>query len=238
MPPYKSLFLGACAVGYFATNYNTSYTTDIPSDFTKTKSMKIVNPNFKRFTSEIFSYEFDTKKSNEQVLASFTKGFFSGPSMFLERLILCTFLKGKGQITAFTSLNDIDFSAKKPLFIAPFAIFPEDKSRKIIWNSNEIPTNNLLQKGTLVYGTFNLIGCEKDSNSWSADFAFGSDVNQFSGFHRFKVIRTARDRVRVTFQGTICNPVEDADPPIQILRLIHYFYAKSLFNDAIRQMKS
>lgn len=202
--------------------------------------MAVVNPERHRFDTEMYSYTLTTPKSDEQVLASFTRGFFGGPILFPERTILRYVLHGRGQITAFSKLSKVDLATKKILGPGPMALFEEDSSDvKKIWRASEIPTQSVLPVGSYLYGAFQVTDVEFSGESAEShiDFGFGSDVNKFAGFHRFLVQRLADNRVTVSFRGVVCNPTKDTGSPVAFLRPLHLIYAKLLFNDAIRAIQ-
>ncbi|KEF51324.1 uncharacterized protein A1O9_12674 [Exophiala aquamarina CBS 119918] len=190
----------------------------------------VVNPRRHQVTSDTRSIQFHlppskTQYSDEQILATFVKGFFGGWVFAAEGALL---------------------GAVKRI--------PKSREESIIWSSKALDEKTLPALHATLFGAFQLVDRCLDvattnvvhtpAQSSYVDFAFGSDESSFAGAHRFIVHRDHKpgarggDVIRITFASMVCNPTQNKPMFLASLYAFHRFYAQLLFREAVAHVFS
>lgn len=129
--------------------------------------------------------------------------------------------------------------------------FERSPNERLIWRASEIPKSNFVAIGDIIFGAFKMTDCHlqdpSDLNSSYVDFCFGSDESRFGGCHRFVIVRvpsaelkeaedSMEEQVEVLLEHFRCNPKVDVDSWAEYIPWFHYWYAKVLFADAVRNL--
>lgn len=186
--------------------------------------------------------------SDEQILATFVKGFFGGWVFAPEGALLSAF-----------HLNLVDFSGMCGyLILIDFADrvlgIPKPSSESLIWSQNALDESILPPLHTALFGAFQVVDrfvedahAKRAANiaqSSYVDFAFGSDNSSFAGVHRFTVHRDNKsgpgdsDVISITFASMACNPIQSKPRIPGILYTFHKFYAQLLFREGVAKVLS
>ncbi|KAM0274365.1 hypothetical protein ACHAQH_007902 [Verticillium albo-atrum] len=165
--------------------------------------------------------------SDEALLAAFVRGFFGGKVFAPERTLL--------KIVKLDLLNYPDLK--------------RSASAAHVWDVNQLEGDELLPLSSIYFGGFQISdihvhqpdhvpdrSAETESN---IDFVFGSSQGNFSGSHRFSVLRTESDptSIRIRSAHTSCNPTGDKLSMPDFMGPLHNFYAMVLFREAVGEVK-
>ncbi|KAG4439023.1 hypothetical protein IFR05_005487 [Cadophora sp. M221] len=202
------------------------------------KSLSIVNPN--SHISDPDSISIKLLKSeigglkDEEILAKFLKGFFSGWSFLPER----TYLGALGLMgRTFIPVGFTDVQTGGPLLPSP----------------NDLSKTKLPEKySKLFHGNFMVLDVkirdqdpknldEKSEESLESyvDIAFGDDRKGFAGFHRLEVSRdeeSGEGGTTLCYSSIACNPSVKKFPMPRILFSFHRWYGMCLFRDGVEMV--
>ncbi|KAI0097340.1 hypothetical protein GGR51DRAFT_553186 [Nemania sp. FL0031] len=191
--------------------------------------------------------QFKNNASDEEILARFTKGFFTGLAFTPERWLLSAIPFSITDIPAIQKTLAIrSQNAVQPLIVGPE-----------IWDPSSISTKSTPSVASLLFGNFlvldsslltraqrnqlpdNYILYAKPSHAF-VEFAWGGERLGLVGSHRFEVSRCkisqpagAEEFVKLTFSTLSCIPTTGLPPP-NYLMWFHVLYSKFLFSDGIR----
>ena len=167
----------------------------------------LVNPRGHRIWEDARSIVIDAPDAtDEAILATFMRGFFTGPAFAPER------------------------TALRLLGLKIFW-YPRFKTANIpAWKVSELP-NGLFPVGTLLWGVFMVADVRLDTEEKTVDILFNSSEGTFAGCHRLSVQRGGKG-VKLGLECVVCNPSVDADPALSWTRPFHDWYAMLLFRDA------
>jgi len=229
------------------------------------RSLEIVNPrnhqarfdtrSITLLKSEFARKESDKSKyiSDEEILASFVKGFFGGWSFTPERGMLAMlrnmgrkfieakFSKISPRKTAINTLDGLSKTKLLPkgtlLFGGNFLILDIHISPNSVISASkslpELAPASVFEPSRLVSNKL------EDPNISYIDVGFGSNERDFSGVHRFEVKRhpaaqeERKEEVTICFSSMSCNPSSNKPPFPNAIFKFHCWYAMSLFRDGI-----
>ncbi|KAE8356509.1 hypothetical protein BDV28DRAFT_126763 [Aspergillus coremiiformis] len=209
--------------GPFFESLRQSYTTSpVSSEFLRSSSSGFINPRHHVVTTSCVTQHLSESEiarlSDEEVLALFTTGFFSGFVFACERSIL-------------------NMGGWR-LLPVQFSNFEDDLAAITIWDHTKIPSTRLLPLGSRLFGSFKLIDKHLSISSGSepsyVDYGFGSDRFAFGGCHRVQISRSPQPEIQL--QQFICNPSKNSPPAMRYLDRFHSVYEKLLFADGIRSV--
>ncbi|KAI0537191.1 hypothetical protein GGR58DRAFT_472918 [Xylaria digitata] len=214
----------------------------------------VVTPNRHRGLQENYSLliparRFQNDVSDEEILARFTKGFFSGLAFTPERLLLSAIPFPITDIPAIENTLAIRSQTATPGFV----VGPE------IWDLSSISPKSTPSVASLLFGNFLVLDSSlltiaqrnqlpndyilhaKPSHAF-VEFAWGGEGLGLVGSHRFEVsrykVKQATDDeefVKITFSTLSCRPKTGLAPPNYLLWL-HVLYSRFLFSDGIRSV--
>ncbi|KAI1308540.1 hypothetical protein F5Y03DRAFT_350114 [Xylaria venustula] len=215
-------------------------------------AISIVAPKGHRGVQENYSLLIPAKRfkdgvSDEEILARFTKGFFSGPAFTPERWLLSA---APIQLTDVAAIKK-GFAARSQNGILSLTVGPE------IWNPASISPKSTPSFASLLFGNFLTL----DSSSLThtqreqlpgdyyqhpkpphafVEFAYGSEGLGLVGTHRFEVSRQdekqatgTEEFVKITFSCIVCKPKTGLAPSGYLMQF-HILYSKFLFSDGIK----
>ncbi|KAF7515739.1 hypothetical protein G7054_g14442 [Neopestalotiopsis clavispora] len=191
--------------------------------------------------------------SDEEILARFNRGFFSGPAFTLERWLLCGFHLSLHSIPEV--LEALNRSLKPPA--TGFAVHPTSWSRDL----STLSATSIPSVGSLFFGNFLVL----DSSSLSLaqrrnvfaespeykppsfpfiEWVFRGDGVAVASSHRFEVTRERsldgaaepEDFVKITFSHVSCSPKTGDEIWGGRITALHILYSKCLFSDGMRQV--
>ncbi|KAI0965087.1 hypothetical protein F4678DRAFT_453816 [Xylaria arbuscula] len=215
-------------------------------------AISIVAPKEHSGTQENYSLLIPAKRfkdsvSDEEILARFTKGFFSGPVFTPERWLL------SGAPIQLTDIEAIKkrFATRSQNSILSLAVGPE------IWNTASISPKSTPSFASLLFGNFltldsslltrnqrdqlpdDYIQHPKPPHAF-VEFAYGSEWLGLVGTHRFEVSRHdekqatgTEEFVKVTFSCIVCKP-KTGLALSSYLMWFHILYSRFLFSDGIK----
>ncbi|KZP18702.1 hypothetical protein FIBSPDRAFT_863487 [Athelia psychrophila] len=219
--------------------------------------MAITNPRHHMTATDMFTLRLSPSqirrvgtKTDEELLARMTKGFFGGwiflPELALFRLLLVG--KAKDRTVGFSALEpeiipDSPFEAKNAFMgiINTFSSSPSGTGPTRVWKPEDIPTKALLPDKAILYGGFQVVDHRCPSippalsddvplaeqiGSW-VDISFGSDTAPFTGCHRLEVLRPRRRSLggpeQIENSGGVIDIHADSEEESQVvLRLSHF----------------
>ncbi|TGO62766.1 hypothetical protein BCON_0017g00060 [Botryotinia convoluta] len=156
-------------------------------------------------------------RSDEEILATFTRGFFTGWMFTPERYLIAS-LRSLG-------MKFIPCGYSK---ISPGPILQlESLSDKTL-----PPKDSLLFDGNFMV-LFTKIEDSKPRDCPSCiEIGYGDDRKQFSGMHSFELIH-GRDGATIWYSSVSCNPTINKRPFSNWVFAFHRWYARTLFRDGI-----
>ncbi|KAI0197630.1 hypothetical protein F4808DRAFT_473661 [Astrocystis sublimbata] len=216
-------------------------------------SISIVAPKKHPGIQESYSLSIPVKRfennvSDEEILARFTKGFFSGLAFAPERRLL--------SILPFSGLTDIPaikntLASRSQNSLSDLVVGPD------IWNPSSISPKATPSVASLLFGTFLVLDSSlvtpaqrdrlpgdytqhaKPPHAF-VDFAYGGERLGLVGSHRFEVSRhevkqgsETEEYVKMTFSAVAGNP-NSGLAPSRFLLWFHVLYSYLLFSDGIR----
>ncbi|KAK2768395.1 hypothetical protein FQN54_000250 [Arachnomyces sp. PD_36] len=234
------------------------YTHSVDQDFLTSSTFNYINPKHHHVAStdtlsQTLPPSSISGRSDEEILASFTKGFFGGPVFAFESFLL-------------------RYGGWR-LIPAGFTGFQDDPSATTIWSLSDVPSTHLLPIGSTLFGSFKVLDkstlttTEPPQSTTASkshvDYAYGSDTFTFAGCHRFVVIRdqppyptttttsttdAAADEekeppdantshpqvITIQLQGFRCNPLQNKPSVLNFIETFHYIYAKALFANGMQ----
>ncbi|KAI1116387.1 hypothetical protein F5Y14DRAFT_406461 [Nemania sp. NC0429] len=215
--------------------------------------ISIVAPGQHRGIQENYSLlipakRFKSNVSDEEILARFTKGFFSGLAFTPERLLLITAPFRLTDISAIkTALGSRSHTSTPSLVIEPE-----------IWDTSSISPKSTPSLGSLLFGGFlaldssSLTQAQRDQLPGDyirhpkpphafIEFAWGGEGLGLVGSHRFEVSRQevkqaaeTEEFVKITFSSVSCKPKTGLAPAESLALGFHILYSRFLFSDGIR----
>ncbi|KAI0906259.1 hypothetical protein F4824DRAFT_445705 [Ustulina deusta] len=187
---------------------------------------------------------FKSNVSDEEILARFTKGFFSGFAFTPERWLLTTTRPRLTDIPAIKTALAI--RSRNSLVVGPD-----------IWDPSSISPKSTPSFGSLLFGNFltldssllthaqrdqlpdDYIRHPKPSHAF-VEFAWGGERISLVGSHRFEVSRhevkqaaETEEFVKITFSSVACKPETGLGPSI-FIQWFHVLYSRLLFSDGIK----
>ncbi|KAI1757922.1 hypothetical protein F4782DRAFT_475709 [Xylaria castorea] len=199
------------------------------------------------FSLLIPASRFKSGVSDEEILARFTKGFFSGLAFTPERWILRTIP------FSLTSIPDIKkaLAKRSQNNTSGLVVGPN------IWDPSCISSKSTPSVASLLFGNFlaldssllthaqrdqlpdDYIRHAKPSHAF-VEFAWGGEGLGLAGSHRFEVSRhevkqaaETDEFVKITFSCVACRP-QTGQPPSSYILWFHLLYARILFSDGIK----
>ncbi|ATZ54171.1 hypothetical protein BCIN_10g01900 [Botrytis cinerea B05.10] len=156
-------------------------------------------------------------RSDEEILATFTHGFFAGWVFTPERYLIAS-LRSLGM-----KFIPCGYSRMSP---GP------------ILELESLSDKTLPPKGSLLFGgNFMVLFTKTDGdtrrNSPSCvEIGYGDDRKQFSGMHSFELIHE-RDGAIIWYSSVSCNPTVNKRPFPDWVFTFHRWYARTLFRDGV-----
>ncbi|KAI1157456.1 hypothetical protein F5B18DRAFT_645022 [Nemania serpens] len=216
-------------------------------------AISVVTPKQHRGLEENYSLlipakRFQSKVSDEEILARFTKGFFSGLAFTPERWLLITAPFRLTDISAITTA----LTSRSQKGNSSLAVGPE------IWDRSSISPKLTPSFGSLLFGGFLTLGSSLLTQAQQdqlpddhvrhpkpphafIEFAFGGERLGLVGSHRFEVSRQevkqatgTEDFVKITFSSVVCEPKNGLGPSNKLLLWFHVLYSRFLFSDGVR----
>ncbi|KAI0812085.1 hypothetical protein GGR55DRAFT_640393 [Xylaria sp. FL0064] len=214
-------------------------------------SMSIVAPKKHNGIRESYSLLIPAKRfkgsvSDEEILARFTQGFFSGLAFTPERWFLSTV---PFRLTDMSAIKK-SLAIRSQIGASSFVVGPE------IWDPAAISSKSTPSFASLLFGNFLVL----DSSSLTraqrdqlpddyvrhakpphafVELAYGSEGLGLVGSHRFEVSRHeakqdegTEELVKITFSAVVCKPTGLA--PSRYLTWFHILYSNFLFSDGIK----
>ncbi|KAI9646041.1 hypothetical protein NHQ30_005479 [Ciborinia camelliae] len=158
------------------------------------------------------------ERSDEEILATFTRGFFAGWIFTPERYLIAS-LRSVG-------LKFLPCGFSRIPSPGPLLDLESVSSRALP------PPHSLLFGGSFMV-LFTKSEPDPLANSPSCvEIGFGDDRKQFSGMHSFELIHED-DGVTIWYSSVSCNPMVDRPLVPDWAFSLHRFYARSLFRDGI-----
>ncbi|KAI1196399.1 hypothetical protein F5X97DRAFT_305431 [Nemania serpens] len=216
-------------------------------------AISIITPNQHHGLQENYSLlipakRFQSNVSDEEILARFTKGFFSGLAFTPERWLLKT---APFRLTDISAIRKA-LASRSQKGISSLVVGPK------IWNRSSISPKSTPSFGSLLFGGFLaldsslLAPAEQDQLPDDyvrhpkpphafIEFAYGGEGLGLVGSHRFEVSRKevkqamgTEEFVKITFSGVVCKPKPGLGPSNSLLLWFHILYSRFLFSDGIR----
>ncbi|KAI0427613.1 hypothetical protein F5Y09DRAFT_315732 [Xylaria sp. FL1042] len=215
-------------------------------------SMSIVAPKYHNGIRESYSLLIPAKRfkgsvSDEEILARFTKGFFSGLVFTPERWFLSTI---PFRLTDTSAIKKaLAMRSQNP--ISSLVVGPE------IWDPKSISPKSTPSFASLLFGNFltldsslmtqaqrdqlpdDYIRHVKPPHAF-VELAYGGEGLGLVGSHRFEVSRhevkqgtETEEFVKITFSAVVCKPKTGLAPP-SYLTWFHVLYSRFLFSDGIK----
>ncbi|TEY53590.1 hypothetical protein BOTCAL_0244g00180 [Botryotinia calthae] len=142
-------------------------------------------------------------RSDEEILAAFTRGFFAGWTFTPERYLIAS-LRSLGPILELESLSDKTLP----------------------------PKGSLLFGGNFMVLFTKTDGDRRQKSPSCVEIGYGDDRKQFSGMHSFELIHE-RDGAIIWYSSVSCNPTVNKRPFPDWVFTFHRWYARTLFRDGI-----
>ncbi|PYH40170.1 uncharacterized protein BP01DRAFT_351909 [Aspergillus saccharolyticus JOP 1030-1] len=229
---------------FFRSLFHSSLTAAVRPEFLTSSSARYVNPRQHTTGGDCITQTIPSSwiagRSDEQVLALFTSGFFGGFVFALEWLLL-TAAGGRILPVGYTGFTR------------------DAQAARTLWRQVDVSDSYLHPIGTCLFGTFMVLDkhigpqselIENDQRTSWVDYGFGSDKSSFAGCHRFQITTTrahqgegkckigssTETRVQIELLGFHCNPQTNQPGAPEILKLFHWGYAKMLFANGVQSV--
>ncbi|KAH8156214.1 hypothetical protein CIB48_g12037 [Xylaria polymorpha] len=215
-------------------------------------AISVVTPKQHRGVQENYSLlipakRFPSNVSDEEILARFTKGFFSGLAFTPERWILSTI---PFRLTDMLAIKKA-LASRSQNSTPGLVVGPE------IWDTSSISPKSTPTLASLLFGTFlaldssSLTQAQRDRLPEDythhakpphafVEFAYGGEGIGLVGSHRFEVSRQevkqaaeTEEFVKITFSAVVCKQKTGLAPSSFAL-WFHVLYSRFLFSDGIR----
>lgn len=189
-------------------------------------------------------------RSDEEILATFLKGFYSGWAFTPERGLITSFgTFGRTMVPSgfsgiisplsephlVTSVNNLGIRANGPEILSPRGIsrtsLPEKSTRML--GGNAVVLESHVNPGSFT---------KEASIPSFLEIGFGSDRGELAGMHRFelshdlKSIGVEEGAVELWFSSVTCNPVVDKILFPTWAFGVYKLYARSLFRDGVAEV--
>jgi len=169
--------------------------------------------------------------SDEEILARFLKGFFSGWSFLPERTYLGALgLMGRCLIPVrFTGAHTDGSWLSSPNDLSKTKL-PEKYSKLFHGNFMVLDVKIRDQNQSIPDGT-----PDKSPESY-VDVAFGDDRRGFAGFHRLEISRDDKSNntgATLCYSSMACNPSVNQFPLPEFMFSFHRWYGMCLFRDGV-----
>ncbi|KAI1827718.1 hypothetical protein F4861DRAFT_331387 [Xylaria intraflava] len=187
--------------------------------------------------------------SDEEILARFTKGFFSRLSFTPERLLLSVFpfslLTDVQAIKETLALRSQDTASELvvgPVISDPASISPKTTPSvlSLLFRNFLVLDSSLMTPAQRSQLPGDYARHARPPHAY-VDFAWGGEGLGLVGCHRFEVRRRkieqdadAEEAVEITFSSVSCLPRTGLAPSSGLLLRFHVLYSRLLFSDGIR----
>lgn len=117
-----------------------------------------------------------------------------------------------------------------------------------VWDTKLLEEDALPALHTRLFGAFQVARIDlsalqspdskQTESTSSVDVVFGSDTHQFSGVHRFSIIRDQErpDRARIDCAHVTCNPSVNKPLSPEFLFAFHKMYSMLLFRESVAEV--